>query len=109
MVNRLLQRQTSLLEYLSSPAAIFGNEAHVPSGPALQGIDPGLLRLEARFACNLRIKKIIAVFRDFGPRASADRARVRRDQQADEHEQPGERPRVLRLFARPLAARAGGA
>ncbi|SRR5712691_505814 len=62
MVNRLLQRQTSLLEYLSSPAAIFGNEAHVPSGPALQGIDPGLLRLEARFACNLRIKKIIAVF-----------------------------------------------
>src|SRR5947199_3593339 len=61
MVNRLLQRQTSLLEYLSSPAAIFGNRTDVP-GPALQGIDPGLLRLEARFACNLRIKKIITVF-----------------------------------------------
>src|ERR1700730_17058185 len=62
MANRLLDRQVSLLEYLSSAAAIFGDQANAPVDPALQGIDRGLLRLEARFACNERIEKIIAVF-----------------------------------------------
>jgi len=62
MANRLLDRQVSLLEYLSSAAAIFGNQANAPVDPALQGIDRGLLRLEARFSCNRRIKKIVAAF-----------------------------------------------
>src|SRR5215470_6705859 len=62
MANRLLDRQTSLLEYLSSAAAIFGDQADAPVDPALQGIDRGVLRLLARFACNKRIERIIAVF-----------------------------------------------
>jgi hypothetical protein len=67
MMNRLLDRQVSLLEYLASSAVLFGDEVNVPVDPALQGIDRGLLRLEARFCCNRRIKKIIAAFpRTFG-------------------------------------------
>jgi hypothetical protein len=62
MVNRLLDRQVSLVEYLASAAALFGDEVDVPADPALQGIDRGVLRLQARFACNKRIEKIIAVF-----------------------------------------------
>jgi hypothetical protein len=62
MANRLLDRQTSLLEYLSSAAAIFGDQATAPVDPALQGIDRGVLRLVARFACNKRVERIIAVF-----------------------------------------------
>jgi len=62
MSNRLFDRQTSLLEYLSSTAAIFGDQANAPVDPALQGIDPVVLRLQARFACNKRIKKIVAVY-----------------------------------------------
>jgi hypothetical protein len=62
VANRLLDRQTSLLEYLSSTAAIFGDQADAPVDPALQGIDQGVLRLHARFACNKRIERIIAVF-----------------------------------------------
>jgi hypothetical protein len=63
MANRLLDRQTSLLEYLSSAEAIFGDQADAPPiDPALQGIDRGALRLLARFACNKRIERIIAVF-----------------------------------------------
>jgi hypothetical protein len=62
MSNRLLDRQISLLEYLSSAAAIFGDRPNAPVDPALQGIDPGLLRLQARFACNKRLEKIIGVF-----------------------------------------------
>lgn len=62
MTNRLLDRQVSLLDYLSSAAAVFGDQPDAPVDPALQGIDRGLLRLEARFACNKRIEKIIAVF-----------------------------------------------
>jgi hypothetical protein len=62
MADRLLNRQASLLEYLSSAAALFGDEVNVPADPALQGIDPGLLRLEARSCCNKRIEKVIAVF-----------------------------------------------
>jgi hypothetical protein len=62
MATRLLDRQTSLLEYLRSAEAIFGDQADAPIDPALQGIDRGALRLLARFACNKRIERIIAVF-----------------------------------------------
>ena len=62
MVNRLLDRQAHLLEYLSSTATIFGREADAPLDPLLQGIDPAVLRLQARFICNKRLEKIIAVF-----------------------------------------------
>jgi hypothetical protein len=62
MANRLLDRQVSLLEYLTSAAVLFGDQVDVPVDPALQEIDRGLLRLEARYCCNKRIKKIIAVF-----------------------------------------------
>jgi hypothetical protein len=62
MANRLLDRQISLLEYLSSAAAIFGDQTDAPVDPALQEIDGGVLRLLARFACNKRLEKIVAVF-----------------------------------------------
>ena len=41
---------------------MFGDHADTPVDPALQGIDPGVLRLQARFICNKRLEKIIAVF-----------------------------------------------
>jgi hypothetical protein len=62
MDNRLLDRQASLLEYLSSTTNMFGDHADTPVDPALHGIDPGVLRLQARFICNKRLEKIIAVF-----------------------------------------------
>jgi hypothetical protein len=62
MINRLLDRQISLIEYMTSAATLFGEEVNAPADPALQGIDRGLLRLEARFCCNRRIKRIIAAF-----------------------------------------------
>jgi hypothetical protein len=62
MNNRLFDRQSSLLEHLSSTTVIFGDQANAPIDPALRGIDRGVLRLQARFACNKRIEKIIAVF-----------------------------------------------
>src|SRR5712671_732051 len=62
MAKRLLDRQSSLLEYLSSAEAMFGDRAKAPVDPALQGIDSGVLRLQARLACNKRIEKIIAVY-----------------------------------------------
>ena len=58
MANRLLEQQASLLDYLSSSAVIFGDQADVTLNPALQGIDRGVLRLQARFACNKRIERI---------------------------------------------------
>jgi hypothetical protein len=62
MASVLLDRQRRLLEYLSSHEAIFGNHANVPIDPALQGIHQGVLRLQARFACNKRLEKIITAF-----------------------------------------------
>jgi hypothetical protein len=61
MVNRLLDRQASLLDYLTSTAAIFGHRA-ASTDKALHGIDIGLLRLEARFSHEKRMEKITAVF-----------------------------------------------
>jgi hypothetical protein len=62
MASRLLDRQVRLVDYLSSTATLFGEEADAPVDPALQGIDRGLLRLEARFACNRRLERIVTAF-----------------------------------------------
>jgi hypothetical protein len=56
--NSLLQRQTSLLEHLTSGSAIFGEDD--PSGSWL-GMNRGLLHLEARFSHQKRMAKIEAV------------------------------------------------
>ena len=62
MVARLLDRQISLLEYLTSSDAIFGADSPAFPDRALQGFDPGLLRLEASFSHEKRMEKIHAVF-----------------------------------------------
>jgi hypothetical protein len=62
MSTRLLDRQVSLLDYLTSSGAVFGGSADESINPALQGIDRGLLRLEACFSHEKRMEKIIAVF-----------------------------------------------
>src|SRR5262245_24087786 len=54
MAKRLLDRQISLLDYLTSGAAIFGDKRRAALDPALQGLDVGLLRLEARFSYEKR-------------------------------------------------------
>jgi hypothetical protein len=79
MVKRLLDRQTSLLEYLSSATAMFGHQTNSPAAPALQAFDPGVLRLQARFICNKRIEKIIAVFPRTLQIVSADRGLILRE------------------------------
>jgi hypothetical protein len=61
MTSRLLERQVRLLEFLTSSAAIFG-DGDDPLDPALQGLDSGLLRLEARFSYEKRMEKIVTVF-----------------------------------------------
>jgi len=53
-----LDRQTSLLEYLTSGAAIFGGVAGAALDREHLGIDAGLLRLEARFSHEKRMEKI---------------------------------------------------
>ncbi|HVY56371.1 MAG TPA: hypothetical protein VHA77_00810 [Xanthobacteraceae bacterium] len=60
MTDRLADRQARLLAYLTSGDAIFTGSA--PNDPALRGIDPALLHLEARFSYDKRIEKIAAVF-----------------------------------------------
>lgn len=62
MVTRLLDRQVRLLEYLTSSGAIFGDEGDAPLDQTLQGIDRGLLRLEACHSHEKRMAKIAAVF-----------------------------------------------
>jgi hypothetical protein len=62
MSNRLLDRQVRLLEFLTSGAAIFDDRDGAPVDRALDGIDCGLLRLEARFSFQKRMEKIAAVF-----------------------------------------------
>jgi len=57
MANRLLDRQASLLDCLSSAATILGGEADAPAG-----IDREVLRLQARFICNKRMEKIVTIF-----------------------------------------------
>ncbi len=62
MPNRLLDRQASLLAYLTSGAAIFGKENAAPLDQALRGFDPTLLRIEARFSYDKRMEKITSIF-----------------------------------------------
>jgi hypothetical protein len=58
MASRLLDRQTSLLEYLTSSTAIFGHVADASLDGDRLGIERGLLRLEARFSHEKRMEKI---------------------------------------------------
>jgi hypothetical protein len=62
MTKRLLDRQVSLVEYMTSGAGIFGDDPNLSLAPALQGIDRGVLRLEAQFSYAKRMEKIAAVF-----------------------------------------------
>jgi hypothetical protein len=62
MAARLLDRQHSLIVYLTSGEAIFGDQQQKPAEPSLQGINPGLLHLEARFSHEKRMDKIAGVF-----------------------------------------------
>jgi hypothetical protein len=62
MTMRLLDRQIRLLDYLTSSGAIFGDEEDATLDPALHGMDPRLLRLEACFSHEKRMEKIITVF-----------------------------------------------
>jgi hypothetical protein len=59
MAKPLLERQVSLIAHLTSGAAIFGGAGG--SAPDLEGIDPALLRVEARFSYAKRMEKITAV------------------------------------------------
>ncbi len=58
----LLHLQTSLLEYLTSAAAIFGDRPVLPAGDDLNGVDVDRLRLEASFSFDKRLAKISSVF-----------------------------------------------
>jgi hypothetical protein len=58
----LLDRQVRLLEYLTSGEAIFDDGRGSLRDPILQGIDRGLLHIEARFSYEKRMDKIAAVF-----------------------------------------------
>jgi len=62
MPARLLQRQISLLEYLTSADTIFGDGIDAPPVPHLQGFDLAPLRLEACFSHEKRMEKIAAAF-----------------------------------------------
>src|SRR5262245_59134969 len=61
MANRLLDRQLSLVEYLTSRSAIFGDEQRSSSPAAPAGLDLSLLVVEARFGYAKRMEKITAV------------------------------------------------
>jgi hypothetical protein len=75
----LLQRQISLLEYLTSAGAIFGEGIDAHPAPDLQGFDLAPLRLEACFSHEKRMEKIIAAFpRTFGI-LGGDQATIVRD------------------------------
>lgn len=73
---RLLDRQVRLLDYLTSGSVIFGEDEDATLDPALQGIDPRLLRLEACFSHEKRMEKIIAVFPKTYRLLGAERAAI---------------------------------
>jgi hypothetical protein len=76
MAKPLLERQVSLIAHLTSVAAIFGGAGG--SAPDLEGIDPALLRVEARFSYAKRMEKITAVLpRTFELLGSSRDAHVR--------------------------------
>lgn len=57
MSQRLLDRQVSLLRYLTSEEAVFGS-GRVRTDALVEGFDEAHLRLEARFSFNKRMSKI---------------------------------------------------
>ena len=59
MAKPLLERQVSLIEHMTSSAAIFGRGGDQAAD--LEGIDRALLRVEARFSYAKRMEKITAV------------------------------------------------
>jgi hypothetical protein len=76
MAKPLLERQVSLVAHLTSGAAIFGGAGDL--APGLEGIDPALLRVEARFSYAKRMEKITAVLpRTFELLGSSRDAHVR--------------------------------
>src|SRR5262245_30130630 len=79
MPEHLLQRQISLLEYLTSADAIFGDGIDAPPVPGLQGFDLTPLRLEACFSHEKRMEKISAAFPRTFEILGADRAALVRD------------------------------
>jgi hypothetical protein len=67
VVRDLFDRQARLVEHLTSSLAIFAEGRGAQLDPALQGLDPGLLHLEANLSHEKRISKIVAVLpRTFG-------------------------------------------
>jgi hypothetical protein len=61
MAKPLLERQASLIEYMTSSAAIFGRGGDLSLVQAIEGIDGPLLRIEAQFSYAKRMEKITAV------------------------------------------------
>jgi hypothetical protein len=57
----LLQRQASLIEFMTSSATVFGAAHDLALPPTLAGIDGALLRVEAQFSYAKRMEKITAV------------------------------------------------
>jgi hypothetical protein len=79
MTTRLLDRQVSLIEYLTSGAAIFNDSDHGPVDPSLSRIDCGLLGIEARFSFEKRMEKIVAVLPRTFDLLDANKDRLLRD------------------------------
>lgn len=78
MPQQLLDRQASLVEYMTSGAAIFGGKRDQCVAQALRGIDPALLDVEAHFAHAKRMEKITAILpRTFELLGSSQAAIVR--------------------------------
>src|ERR1700730_11790818 len=78
MAKPLLERQVNLIEHMTSGAAIFGREGDLSRTPDLEGIDRGLLRVEAQFSYAKRMEKITAVLpRTFALLGSGEGAFVR--------------------------------
>jgi hypothetical protein len=78
MTNRLLDRQLSLINYLTSAPAIFGDQQRMSVDPPLDGIDRNLLHLEARFSHEKRMEKIAGIFRYTLKLLGSDRASIER-------------------------------
>jgi hypothetical protein len=82
MSNPLLDRQASLLEYLTSAQAIYANTGDRPfdDGPHHRlGIDRGLLHLEARYSHDKRMAKIKWVLQRTFELLGSDQERIVRD------------------------------
>lgn len=76
----LLERQTRLLEHLTSSEFIFcrGKTEEAFSDPDIRGLDIGRLRLEAEFSYEKRLDRIIQIFSRTFQHYSGDAAALRR-------------------------------